>query len=279
MRKRRPSLHLIEDLEYVECPYCGNPFKMLHWQHLKIHNKTIQDVKKEFPDHPTMTLIESNRRSKARLKCNDKIIETCNDKYGGIGFASDELKDKTIDSIQNKYGVDNCMKVDEIALRMGSQLTKEANPERAKKISKSKKGQKSKLKGKTYIEIHGKEKAKKLIKEKRISGVKGMMMTPKISAPQKELYKKVKQFYPNAQMEFPFAYIFCLDIAIEDLKLCIEYDGSYWHDKEKDAERDEFLKIAGWDTIRFEDYVPDDNELIMKINEVLNNRKKIGISR
>jgi len=274
MRKRRPSLHLIVDVEYVECPYCGEPFKMLHWQHLKIHNKTIQDVRKEYPDHPTMTLTESNRRSKARLKCNDKINKTCNKKYGGVGFASSELKDKTVDSIQDKYGVDNCMKVDDIALRMGSKLTKEANPERAKKISKSLKGWNNPNKGKTYKEIYGEEKAKELIENRRISGVKGMTMTPKISAPQKELYEKVKKYYPNAKMEFPFAYIFCLDIAIEELKLCIEYDGSYWHDEEKDAERDETLKKLGWDTIRFIDYVPNDNELIMKIDEILNKRKK-----
>jgi len=247
---------------------------MLHWQHLKMHNKTIQDVRKEFPDHPTMTLIESNRRSKARLKCTNKINKTCEAKYGGVGFASNELKNKTLDSIQEKYGVDNCMRVEDIALRMGSQLTKEANPERAKKISKSLKGQSSKLKGKTYEEIHGRNKAAKLKKQRIIDGVKGMMMTPKISAPQKQLYKKVKRYYPNAKMEFPFAYIFCLDIAIEDLKICIEYDGSYWHDKEKDDERDKILKDLGWDTIRFEDYVPDDNELMMKINEVLNKRTK-----
>jgi len=274
MRKRRPSLHNIVDVEYVECPYCGEPFKMIHWQHLKIHNKTIQDVRKEFPDHPTMTLTESNRRSKARLKCNDKINKTCNEKYGGVGFGSSELKDKTVNSIQDKYGVDNCMKVDKIAEIVGSQVTKEANPKRAKKISKSKKGQPSKLKGRSYNDIHGNEKAKELIENRRISGVKGMTMTPKISAPQKELYEKVKKYYPNAKMEFPFAYIFCLDIAIEELKLCIEYDGSYWHDEEKDEERDETLKKLGWDTIRFIDYVPNDNELIMKIDEVLRKRKK-----
>jgi len=338
----------------IICPYCDKLTDknktMLSPKHLKIHGKTLKDVRNEYPNLITMTKLyidnlkqkgidQSNKTKKVKCiyhndddcskiiievpktnanyylcdKCKlagkenkdgrtkkeayekrevkliekygvsnpryisgvtEKIQKTCDSKYGGVGFASDELAEKSRSTIRNKYGVSNVMKFNDIAKEVGSKMTKEANPERAKKISESHIGLPSKLKGRKYEEIHGKEKAKKLIKEKRISGVKGMTMTPKISAPQKELYEKVKRYYPNAKMEFPFAYIFCLDTAIEDLKICIEYDGSYWHDKEKDADRDKILKDLGWDTIRFEDYVPDDNELMMKINEVLNKRTK-----
>lgn len=105
MNKRRQCKHNIQDVEYVQCPYCENSkkFKMIHWGHLKkIHNKTLEDVLKDFPNIPTMTKKESDRRSKVRIKCDKKITETCNKKYGGVGYASKELEKKTRNAIQKK---------------------------------------------------------------------------------------------------------------------------------------------------------------------------------
>ena len=56
------SKHNVQDVEFVKCPYCvddnKNKFKMLHWKHLKCsHSKTIDDVLRDFPDIPTMTLL------------------------------------------------------------------------------------------------------------------------------------------------------------------------------------------------------------------------------
>jgi len=274
MSKRRPCKHLIKDVEFIECPYCGEPFQMLHWGHLKkLHGKSIEDVRTEYPDYPTMTLNESNKRSNTRIKCDDKITKTCNEKYGGVGFKSNNLNEKTINSIKDKFGVDNVMRDKGIAKRVGDQVTKEANPNRAKKISKSLQGWDNPNKGKTYEEIYGKEKAKELIKEKRISGLKGHMLSPSTSKPQLELYAMVKEHFPDAKLELPFAHAYSLDIALVEQEICIEYDGSYWHNEEKDKERDEFLEMFGWKTIRFIDRLPTEKELLQKINEIIKSKK------
>jgi len=243
--------HVIDDVPYVECPYCEsgpkNQFKMMHWKHLKsLHGKTIDDLLREFPSRPTITKDESNKRaingSKAskthnkikNIRCihcgcemevrnstsntqacqncitgghenpdgktkpqanerrastlqnkhgehvtnanqvpgaTEKATVTCEEKYGGKGFASDELAQKSIKTMQenfNKPDVTNAMHIKEIAKKVGDKSTKEANPERAKKISEALTGMESKLKGKDYVEIHGNEIADKLKEDKRL---------------------------------------------------------------------------------------------------------------
>jgi hypothetical protein len=273
MNKRRSCKHNIQDVEYVTCPYCENSkqFKMLHWGHLKkIHNKTLDDTLKEFPNIPTMTKEESDKRSNARIKCDKKITKTCNKKYGGVGYASKELEEKTRDTVQKVYGSRNVMQSKKVSSKFKGDNNPQRNPEVVKRTKKTlKEFYKTHVhhhKGKTYNEIMGPERAAERIKELRISGALGQSLTPFISAPQKELFELVKQIHPDAKIEYPID-IFCIDIAIEDLKIAIEYDGSYWHDKERDIYRDSVLKEKGWSTIRFEDYVPSKEELILEINK------------
>jgi len=85
-----------------------------------------------------------------------------------------------------------------------------------------------------------------------------------------ELLQLVRKIFPQAIMEYPI-YDYCVDIAIPNLKIAVEYDGSYWHDKKKDNIRDKLLKKMGWETLRFEDYIPSKNELELKINQILTN--------
>lgn len=271
MRKEKIRKHNIKDVPYIECPYCKNSkkFKMLHWKHLKdLHNKTIDDLLEEFPSIPTMTLEESNKRSKRRNKCYNKIKETCLKKYGGVGYSSIELDKKSKLTTKNKFGNENIMRT-----RKGLKILKQTflekygvdNPLKDSEISNKKsekmKGKPSKLKGKTYEEIHGKEKSEQLKEDKKISGAKGYLLAPKISKPQIELYKLVKSIEPSAELDYPLiGYV--LDIAIPEKKICIEYDGSYWHqDKNKDKKRDEVLERIGWKTIRFIDRIPTISEL------------------
>lgn len=79
----------------------------------------------------------------------------------------------------------------------------------------------------------------------------------KISKPQIELFNKLKQEFPDAELNYPiitkqrtrFA-----DVGIPSLKIDYEYDGSYWHqNKEKDRIRDEEIKEVGWKIIRIGD--------------------------
>jgi hypothetical protein len=182
----------------------------------------------------------------------EKTKKTSKERYGGIGYTSSYAV-KGIKTTIKKYGVNNIMKSEE-----GKELFKESllkkhgvdnplrNPEIAKKVSETKKGVPSKLKGKTYEEILGPERTAERIEELRISGAIGCSMTPRISGPQLKLYEEVKQQYPTAVLEYPVGG-FCIDIAVPDLKLAFEYDGEYWHqDKEKDKKRDKVLNSLGW---------------------------------
>jgi hypothetical protein len=229
--------------------------QFLHWQHLKLHKKTIRDVREEFPNLPTMTKKDSEKRSKRRKKCETQIIETCNQLYGGIGYSSEELLGKSEKTTKRKFGKKNIMKTDHGKKFFLGELNPLKDPEISKKVSDALKGRPSLLKGKTYEEIMGKDKAKKRRKQQIINGQKGWLAAPRISTPQLQLYEMVKEKYPTAILEYPLG-DFCIDVAVPEEKLAFEYDGSYWHDPEKDAIRDSILGKLGWKVFRFVDSLP-----------------------
>jgi len=257
-RKERNRIHLIADVDEVHCPYCGKGgFKMLHWNHLKTHNKTTKDLRKDFPSVPTMTLNESRRREKARLKCEHKVRKTCIERYGGVGYESKKLFKLSEKTTEEKFGHVNIMKTDH-----GTKYFKgvERPPEVRKKISEGNKGQPSPHKGRTYEEILGPDRAEIRKEELRYSGAYGQSVSPRISGPQLQLYSMIEKIYPTAILEYPI-FGFCIDIAIPEKKLAIEYDGSYWHNEDNDKKRDEILESLGWRVIRFIDIVPTMKEL------------------
>jgi hypothetical protein len=254
-RKERNRAHLVVDVKYVACPYCGKEMQFLHWQHLKLHKKTIRDVREEFPTLPTMTKKDSEKRSNRRKKCEKQIIETCNKLYGGIGYSSEKLLEKSEKTTKRKFGRKNIMKTDHGKKFFMGELNPLKDPEISKKVSDALKGRPSLLKGKTYEEILGKDRTKLRKKELKKSGVYGQSITPRISAPQLQLYKMVKEKYPSAILEYPLG-DFCIDVAVPEEKLAFEYDGSYWHDPEKDSIRDSILERLGWKVFRFVDELP-----------------------
>ena len=85
------------------------------------------------------------------------------------------------------------------------------------------------------------------------------------SKPQIELYEIIKQIYPNCILNYPTESNFSIDIAIKKHMVAIEYDGSYWHNKEKDKIRQDKLENEGWKFIRYIYYIPN----IKKIEEDL----------
>ena len=68
-----------------------------------------------------------------------------------------------------------------------------------------------------------------------------------------------------------------LDFAIPELKINIEADGSYWHNKRKnkDRKRDYYLKTLGWQTLRFseQEIFNKRSEIKLKISEAIQNAK------
>ena len=214
----------------------------------------------------------------------EKKIATNIERYGGVGFGADYGRDCRF-TMEETYGDENIMKTEEgvrrfvkgIKKKYGVNITNPLQiPEIKRKVSESLRRKYEQedhhLKGKTYEEIYGEEKARELKEQRRISGAKGYRMSVQTSAPQKELFDLVQEIFPSAKLEHEtFSYF--LDIAILEHKLCIEYDGSFWHDteeqKEKDQMRERILNELGWKIIRFVDYVPTKEELVQKIKEVL----------
>jgi len=90
------SKHNVGDVEFVECPYCEksetNRFKMLHHKHLAGHNKTLEDVLKEFPGLITMTLAEKNKKIKSEQKHQEELIKLAH-RLQGVNLEFNEKVD------------------------------------------------------------------------------------------------------------------------------------------------------------------------------------------
>lgn len=81
------------------------------------------------------------------------------------------------------------------------------------------------------------------------------------SKEQIKLYKQVLKFYPFAILNYQYKN-YSIDIAIQKLKIAIEFDGYYWHKgrEEIDRKRQEELEKDGWKFIRYRK-LPNDNQL------------------
>ena len=91
------------------------------------------------------------------------------------------------------------------------------------------------------------------------------------SKPQVELFQLCQNIVPYPILNYP-CLSYSIDIAIPSLNLAIEYDGSYWHqNKEYDLYRQEQIEKEGWKFLRCVDYIPNKQELLKNINEVLKN--------
>lgn len=97
------------------------------------------------------------------------------------------------------------------------------------------------------------KKIKEKLREKMLNGMASYMNSfiKNPSRPQVELYNRVKELYPNVILNYP-CLNYSLDIAIPELRICIESDGSWWHqDKEKDLKRQKNIEKEGWKIIRY----------------------------
>jgi len=89
------------------------------------------------------------------------------------------------------------------------------------------------------------------------------------SKPQVALFKLCQETLPYPIMNYPSCG-YSIDIVIPSLNLAIEYDGSYWHqDEEYDNKRQTAIEEDGWMFLRYRDYVPDKNELMKHIGELI----------
>jgi very-short-patch-repair endonuclease len=86
--------------------------------------------------------------------------------------------------------------------------------------------------------------------------------------------------HPSAILNYPcYQLNFSLDIAIPDLMICFESDGSYWHkDQEKDLIRQKQIEGLGWKVIRYFpvdtiQQVPSIDQIKKDIENIIENKK------
>ena len=262
--------------------------------------KTCEKLGKENPDGRTKD--QANERREKTLtdrygngitnanqipESKVKTKETCDRKYEGIGFAGTSGI-KSRNKIKEKYGVENIMKTDEGYEMWQEGIMKSTgynhplkNPKTQSKVSLSKTGQPSSLKGKTYDEIHGEEVSKELKEMRKISGAEGYLKSRRISKPQIDLYKLVDSLWDTCMMDYPMLNYY-LDISIGELKLDLEYDSTFWHKDniESDQNRTNQLEKFNWKVIRFIDKIPSKEEIEKIIEDriiELDNLKSSGI--
>jgi len=98
------------------------------------------------------------------------------------------------------------------------------------------------------------------------------MANRKTLVSQEKLYNYLVKIYPDAVMEYkiPSTRRFA-DIGILSLKIDVEYDGQYWHNKEEDEKRDIEITKQGWKVIRFR------KDILKKLESIDLNNKDIKL--
>jgi hypothetical protein len=136
-----------------------------------------------------------------------------------------------------------------------------------REVSKKLKGNQNGLGSKRSPEFR--RRLSKIVTERMLGGQAAYMSSrnKSPSRPQVELFKRVKSLFPQAQLNHQ-SLNRVIDVAIPNLMIAIEYDGSYWHQDEKgDKIRQQELEAIGWKFIRYKDYVPTVKELNKNIFE------------
>ena len=230
----------------------------------------------------------------------DRVRETTTERWGGIGFASDEIHKKyedvcmerygvangggseqalkkIVETTQKRYGVDNAMQCDEIKQRLvenniekyGVECTfqlPEFQEKRIKTCNKKFGGnspmcdQEIQAKAKqTKLERYGDENynnSKQIVKTQleKYGGLWGNKPHSNVSKGEKEVLEFVKSIYhgtiiendrtqmePNSENKWLENHE--LDIWLPDIKVAIEYNGTYWHSLPNIVDSDKFKKL------------------------------------
>jgi hypothetical protein len=106
----------------------------------------------------------------------------------------------------------------------------------------------------SFVTLESREKYRKYMKNGGAVYAQSFIKNP--SKPQVELYNRVKELYPSAELNYPCyrkgKNSYSLDVAIPELKIWFESDGLYWHpSEEKDLIRQKEIEELGWKVIRY----------------------------
>lgn len=175
------------------------------------------------------------------------------------------LKGRISPTLGKKYSEESRRKIG------NTKIGKSRNENTRKKLSEFRKG-------KTYEDLYGIEEAKIQREKKRqwmLNGnsayLNSFIKNP--SKPQVEMFKRVKNIFPSAVLNYP-CLNYSIDVAIPDLKIAIESDGSWYHQNlESDLIRQKNIENEGWKFIRYKADSIKEVPSMEKIMEDINNVK------
>ena len=124
--------------DIVKCPYCDKEFSQIVGRHLAQHQKTVADMKKEFPDSQLISQSVFDKQKKTSMdkygvdnpsknkEVKDKIKNTFLEKYGTTcSLQNKDIKEKVRETNRKKYGADHYF-----ASEIGKEKLKQANLEK-----------------------------------------------------------------------------------------------------------------------------------------------------
>lgn len=230
-------------------------------------------------------------------KCKDsKAKETCLEKYGvNTHMLVPEIQEKFKNVIYEKYGVDYISQIDtakeqkkQTCLKnfgVENPMYSEALKAKLEQTNIEKYGcknphQNEEVKRKTELTNIKKYGVKNpnqnpIIKEKAMRTMKKNGNVP-TSKQQLSLCEIIKTKYPDAILNHPFGTC-SLDvfICVDNIKIDIEYDGSFWHtDQQRDIRRDKYLQSQGFKILRIRSgrMMPTNNELFEAVDYLVNTK-------
>ena len=218
--------------------------------------KFLIEKQKEANSYPEVR--EANRQRSLQLWKNPKYKQKNIDSHLGQ-YVSEETKEKhRKDSKRNSELYRNLLKK--------RWIEKEYL---FKRYLNSKKHKEFSVKNLTNLWLNIQFRKNNIHRMKTGGAVHAMSFNKSPSKPQVALFNLVKELYSSAIINHPLKEINrCLDIAIPELKLDIEFDGSYWHqNKEADIIREEQIRNLGWNIIRFVDHIPTKEVLVERIKQ------------
>jgi hypothetical protein len=210
-------------------------------------------------------------KNTAMLKeVQDKIKKTCIVKYNSTSyFGSEAYKE----CIKKKYNVTHISQSKEIIKKTKMTNINKYGVSSVMKLQYFKDKQKQtclKKYGVEYVLQH------EDIREKQIMYLKEKN---KVSKLQIELFNIILEIFPEAQLEFPFKrYLLDIYLNFNNINLDIEYDCFYWHCKELDDLRDEYLTKNGFKVLRIKSgsLMPKKEIILQEIELLLNTDKIYG---
>jgi len=183
-----------------------------------------------------------------------KINQTCLKNYGvKYPFQNKEIREKYKQTCLEHFGVENPLQNKEVKDKKIQTCLRKYGVEYPSQTQEFK------------------ERNSEVMKNGKSVYIQSFIRNP--SKPQVKLYELVKSLHDETFLNFPSkgksGKHFSLDIAIPNLMIDVEYDGSYFHDPEKDQKRQKDLEEAGWKFLRYKDYIPSLQELKENLESII----------